>query len=477
MSVAPRSNRLLFLIGGVVLAATVFIVTKSLRSKTQSYTMKQIPQAAEPDADTPADTIRTLTANVASMTSKVDALREENEKLLRQRQEIEAKVSQRLQRTIDEKLAHVEPSPADGNRHALDGVTQRISLLAQQMERIKQGLRTQTQPTPGAMPIGGAPAPADRPAMIWVEPLDRADSSTEAAPGRVGMMSGSVSMLHPGRPTTPPPGDDVLSRAAAAVTKVLAKPVYTIPKNATLLGSVSWTALVGRVPVKGVVRDPMKFKALIGRDNLAANGIRAPGVEGMVVSGVATGDWTLGCVRGRITSATFVFDDGAISTVTEGSLGGATGGRRGDGGNSKSAEGLGWISDAWGYPCVSGRKVSNAKSFMLGRFALVAAQVAADAVAQAETTQTLSAQTGVQTTTVGGSIGKYVLGKALGGGLDELRQWLSERQAQSFDVVWAPPGTEIAIHIDSPIPIDHDPKARKVFYASNPYEYRPAALD
>ena len=59
-------------------------------------------------------------------------------------------------------------------------------------------------------------------------------------------------------------------------------PVYTVPRNATLIGSTAMTALVGRVPVQGQVRDPMPFKVITGADNLAANGLTVPGVQGMV---------------------------------------------------------------------------------------------------------------------------------------------------------------------------------------------------
>ena len=81
------------------------------------------------------------------------------------------------------------------------------------------------------------------------------------------------------------------------------------------------TALIGRIPVKGRVQDPMPFKVIVGADNLAANGITIPGVAGMVASGVALGDWTLSCATGDITSMSFVFQDGTIRTVSAGDPG------------------------------------------------------------------------------------------------------------------------------------------------------------
>src|SRR3546814_4977341 len=72
------------------------------------------------------------------------------------------------------------------------------------------------------------------------------------------------------------------------------------------MGSIAMTALIGRVPVDGTVNDPYPFKVLIGPDNLTANGIDLPEVAGAVVSGTASGDWTLSCVRGQVRSVTFV---------------------------------------------------------------------------------------------------------------------------------------------------------------------------
>ena len=54
--------------------------------------------------------------------------------------------------------------------------------------------------------------------------------------------------------------------------------VFHAAENATLAGATAMTALIGRVPIDGRVTDPMQFKAVIGRDNLAANGFELPGM-------------------------------------------------------------------------------------------------------------------------------------------------------------------------------------------------------
>ena len=55
----------------------------------------------------------------------------------------------------------------------------------------------------------------------------------------------------------------------------------------------------------------------MGTENLTANGIDLPDVAGAVMSGTASGDWTLSCVRGQVESITFVFTDGTIRTVPQ----------------------------------------------------------------------------------------------------------------------------------------------------------------
>ncbi|WP_242687801.1 TIGR03752 family integrating conjugative element protein [Photorhabdus stackebrandtii] len=126
------------------------------------------------------------------------------------------------------------------------------------------------------------------------------------------------------------------------------RPIYTLLENTTLVGSQAMTALLGRVPVNDKVTDPYPFKVLMGKDNLTANGIELPDVEGAIVSGTATGDWTLSCVRGNVTSLTFVFADGTVRTVPKSD-------NRTNGGQhiqDNNAGNIGWLSDDNGIPCL-----------------------------------------------------------------------------------------------------------------------------
>ncbi|HAY4298193.1 TPA: TIGR03752 family integrating conjugative element protein [Escherichia coli] len=135
-----------------------------------------------------------------------------------------------------------------------------------------------------------------------------------------------------------------------------AEPVYTLPENSTLVGSRAMTALLGRIPINGTVTDPYPFKVLIGKDNLTANGIELPDVEGAIVSGSASGDWTLSCVRGQVNSITFVFADGTVRTVPQPDASGKNTGNGNTQNKTGTDGGIGWISDNDGIPCISGTR-------------------------------------------------------------------------------------------------------------------------
>jgi integrating conjugative element protein (TIGR03752 family) len=460
------SNRLLPLLAGSVVLMLGFVTLKSCSGEHDDpLVMETVPHAPAPDADTPADTIKTLTANVAAMTAEVKTLRQdnaelhnENRRLLTSRTQIETNVATRVKRDL---LSREQDQVA---RHRLDAgvlssLTTRVDALSQSLSHIKSTQGGSDIP----VGLGLDGVTTNGPLMdtlIWIEPLDATESDARALNGN--------GLLHSTRQTS----DSVLDTAReqkGTLTHALntRQPVYTVPRNATLIGSTAMTALVGRVPRQGQVRDPMPFKVITGADNLAANGLVVPGVQGMVWSGTAIGDWTLSCVTGRLESVTFVFDDGTIRTLSSDDRDSQVGG---------ADEPLGWISDAQGIPCISGARKTNAPAFLTQRIGVTAMQAAAEAAAAAETTTVVS-ESGVASNTVTGDTGSYVLGKTIAGGSDEVGKWLLERQSQSFDAVFVPAGTDIAIHVDRELPIDLDTHGRKLTHATTIHPYHRAQLD
>ena len=122
----------------------------------------------------------------------------------------------------------------------------------------------------------------------------------------------------------------------------------TLDSEAVLFDAFVFDTLIGVSPNQtGSVVEPYRFKVEISNQNLMTSGVNLPEIETMRMSGYAVGEWSAGCVRGYITSTTFVFSDGRIST-----FGGKT---------EKSTQGqkLAYITDEYGNPCLGGEKYSS----------------------------------------------------------------------------------------------------------------------
>ena len=429
-----RSNRLLPVLGIAMFAIFVLVMQRSCGSDDgDSVLLEAVPSVPAPDADTPEDTITTLTANVAAMTRELKRLqsdnaelRDDNRELLRQRDHLEEQMATR----IAAEIKRLNESSGAADNEAIGVLNRRIDTIAESLAR------TRVATDSSDLPIGfGFDASTTNTEIVWIEPLDAGGATGSVLPN-----------IKPGiGANRDEPEEDPV------------RPKITVPRNATLIGATAMTAMLGRVPIRGEVRDPMPFKVLTGAENLAANGYSVPGVAGMVWTGTAIGDWTLSCVSGELHSVTFVFADGSIRTVSSDE-------QRGQDGNTR--RNLGWVSDAQGVPCVSGARKSNAAQALGQRIGVKAVEAAADAAAAAQT-NTVIRDTGAVSTAVDGDLGAFVLGRSVADGSAEVAQWLAERQAQSFDAVFVPAGADLVIHVDRELAIDLDPNARKLHYAAD----------
>ena len=236
-------------------------------------------------------------------------------------------------------------------------------------------------------------------------------------------------------------------------------PVYTLPPNTMLTNAMLVTPIIGRVPLPnrgGKVEDPFFFKVEIGGANLAANGHQIPGVAKMIASGYATGIRDQQCVRGYIDSLTFIFIDGRI--VTQGKASGE---------GSSSGDVLGYLSDPWGKPCIHGRYINNADSYLRSRGTAAFIEAAAEALSQGQVNYKQNSD-GNYSAALSGDVWKFVFGRGVSGSAAEFAQYVRERTADTFDVVYVDQGQPVQIMLDKMIPIDYDAKARKVNYYRDP---------
>ena len=450
-----------------MLSILIVIAVKTLKSdQPQSISLPGVPDAPPPDQDSPADTIRTLTAKVADISRQNKALHDQSTELIKQRRDTENQVKRQVKQVLNDQITEHQTDPA---------VTELGDRFNQLQSQIESFLANNAQSSAENIPLGlGLDHLSGHTTELhWVEPLGTT-TNQQGKPVYPVTQPGSTTTHQSSNPdidsggllrtrlTTPSSTYGVQADSQPAV-----EPYYTVPRNATLVGSTGMTALIGRIPTQGQVQDPFPFKVIVGSDNLAANGIEIPEVDGMIFSGTATGDWALSCVRGSVHSVTFVFTDGTIRTVSsdDNSLQQLNRGQNGNAQTQFNNRPLGWISDRRGIPCVSGQRISNAMDYLAGRMLARAIEAGGQAFSQGEVTNQTSGALGVTTSVITGDAAKFAGLNALSGSADELSNYLRERAAQSFDVVYVDTGVELAIHVDIELPIDYDPNGRLTTYA------------
>ena len=475
-----NSNKLLPILGGVVLLTLGVVAAGKVLSKGDAVPQPRtaLPAPTDlPDADTPADTIRALKAELAEANDQVAKVVEQNDQLLQANkglQQQQTQIREELTRDLDEKLAAA-------NREHGEEFDKSLTSFSEQLSALKTSLTVSSQAETPAEPADDVGLLADgnnaaypisgtsKDEYIWIEPLDGSASSLPLAPGDTTSSDGDVTdLLSPSFEPSGPPTDLAAlgtagndgAPAAAENAPSSPTPYFTINNLATLAGSTAFTAMIGRVPINGQIVDPVPFRVLVGRDNLAASGLRVPDeIKSMVFEGVAQGDWTLGCVEGKLRTATFIFEDGTIRTVSSG--------------NGESGE-LGYITDRFGIPCVPGERISNAAGYLAAQVGLAGAAGAGEALAAAQTAQVID--DGAISSAVVGDLATFALGRASSDATAQVQQYLADRLSSTFDVVYVPPGQEVSLLIQQEIAIDYDPDGRKLDHATSDV-VRPRTLD
>lgn len=263
------------------------------------------------EGDTAQDTLRTLLGRMKAIQINQEKLERQSKALLTENTQLKNR-SDNVENRINEAVTKAQE---EGNlaQQTLYHEQQRLADLLDILINEQQNIKAKET----ELPVGLALEQTDQQTTLWIDPLEGIAYENNAKP-----INGTSTFQYP--TAFRQLDDNEISRQKAKLDLTAKKkqhipatehPVYTLPENATLMGSQAMTALLGRVPIEGKVTDPYPFKILIGKENLTANGIELPDVEGAVVSGTATGDWVLSCVRGDIHSITFVFKDGSIRTV------------------------------------------------------------------------------------------------------------------------------------------------------------------
>jgi len=426
-------------------------------NRAQDKELKQALAAMNIDADTPKETVRTLVAHVKSQEDKTNRVLAENQQLMRENQAIDKKVAEEVKVRTRQIKSDLEQQGSS----LFNSLTGRMEQLKTMVET-QSGTQSSTQPGNMGNPGSGFNNQGDIPIGLgfddgfsqtdnegWILPLDLPPADEQ------GIITLNRPTNHPSETLFNDLSDP--ARQASAEDKPVAW--YTVPENATLMGTTAMTGMIGRIPIGGRVVDPYPFKIIVSSYNLATNGHHIPGLNGMIFSGVATGDLMLSCVSAKLYSVTYTFDDGTILTQRE--TQGADVGMQEEGGTQR--RGLGWLSDEWGNPCIKGELITNAPTYLATQFGLSAAEGYARAAAQNETTSVVTTSGAIVESTTGDAY-KRAGGEAVADGVSSISEWLNARQADSFDAIFVPSGSKVAVHIDTELQIDFNPNGRKIAY-------------
>jgi integrating conjugative element protein (TIGR03752 family) len=422
--------------------------------ETESQLTADEMKALGIEGDTQSDTVATLVAQVKQLRGELRKSLGDQEMAgeTGQISQLENTIEQRVQEAVEkERIRWQQEHVATEGQQDILGLLQHLQLRLDNLSQ-KEGELD--------LPVGLGLQDGDGSGFgngtRWIEPEDAKPKESTGSSHETGFSF--PTQFGPAQRTLEIATDSVASVSRTA-DRPATKAVYTIPTNATLMGSVAMTALIGRVPIDGTVNDPYPFKVLIGADNLTANGIELPEVAGAVVSGTASGDWTLSCVRGQIRSITFVFQDGTIRTIP-GSSGSQDDAQRATS-NASNEEGLGWISDQHGIPCVGGERRSNAKQYLGSQTLITAAGAGAASLIKSDGSTTyVSNGNGAQGNV--GISGNAAMERILAGGVQDMSQWINKLYGQAFAAIYVEPGAQVAVHIEQPLTLDYDAKGRKV---------------
>lgn len=219
-----------------------------------------------------------------------------------------------------------------------------------------------------------------------------------------------------------------------AKTSTASQSTIVIPENFTFLKAKLFTALLGRIPVDGVVDDPFPFTVLVDSEQIAATPNPLVGVKAIIMRGKAKGDITLSCVSGEIISATFVLSDQTVTTL-----------------HGTISAPLALIENQYGLPCVPGKLISNAKKIITSRSILAGIKSFLSenrSHSYEYPWQTNLTQSQQKKSKAKNQSNKYLLQQIGLKAANQSINWWNARRGQVFDVIFVQPGAAVALTVN-----------------------------
>jgi cell division protein ZapB len=234
-------------------------------------------------------------------------------------------------------------------------------------------------------------------------------------------------------------------------------PYYTIPPDSWATGVIIEQPLIGVIPNNLSVLNPQTVTFAIAKKNLAANNWRLPaaisGIQGTAICQGVFVTFTQSYVQCDVTSLTFIFKDGRITTI-----------------KGTKDQPLGKITNRYGSPYIPGKYHGNAAFAATGTGFFSGLEGFGNAFAASQQQISQSAVSNfyqIKNTT------KYGIGSAVGSMGEAWNDWWHDLLKSTTNFVYAS-NWDITTHklkkfnikISQAVPIDYDPNGRKINYAN-----------
>ena len=323
-----------------------------------------------------------------------------------------------------------------------------------------------------------------RPICRWVLAWRKATARASAAPGRRraaapnGTLGGTddakpsakngsggglnfPTSFGPAQKTLSDTTDNVASTVADAGSRAVgasAKPVYTVPSNSTLMGSIAMTALIGRC--RSTARSTTCIRSgadRLGQPDRQWHRHSRRGWCGGQRHGLGRLDALVRARANPLGDLRLQRRHGAHHA----------GGRQpqperrqrvGQRREQHHARRPGLDQRSLWHPCVSGERRSNAQQYLGSQALITAAGAGAASLIKSNNgSVAVVANNNSSLGTVGIS-GNEAMGRILAGGVRDMADWVNKLYGQAFAAVYVRPGAKVAVHLEQPLNIDYDAK-------------------
>lgn len=479
MATNMSSNKLVWVIVGVLaMGVTAAIINSSNEPEPVNHVAAAkpaTPKVKADDGDTVSETIKEVTARYTAQVDENKALKEKQtdlEKRLALLENNKPTAGSGVAIADDplvQQLTNELGSMKQDFKILTDNLTKKNSentaaLNGYEVSEADLGWGSTGSPKRSGAAVGGNPNAL--PGYVTIRPMTRTQQLLlDSKELRAGLQSAM-----PVKPANSKPGvTNTLKQTGGKLTADIT-PHYTIPARSTIFEAVAMTALIGTVPLGGKVNDPFPAKIIVGDENLATNGLRIPGLKGIVFEGLARGNWNLSCVAVTLTAATYTFTDGRVQHMRYDQQNGGGSQSKSAQSNSPFAEGeasasIGYVTNRQGVPCIPGKRVTDAHKQLFTMGLLGAAKAHFDAKAAAETTTT-SNPLGGASNEVTGNKAAFINNSTYSDSMDTVMDFYSKRMRDTFDVIYVDPAAKVSLNITQDLLIDYHSDSRKLVYAT-----------